>query len=200
MIDKSIPYFNVIMRYDGPKAYGIPELPVGYSFSNYQEGDDVRWAQMEVDNNDFDTYQNALNYFKSKYLQFPVKLLHRFIGVRDEQERLVGSVICWEDDRNGDPVSSVHWLVTDPSVQGKGIGTALAKMLVLNFCSWGLLPIYLHTQPWSYTAIGIYSEVGFKLLKMDSFRGYKNQTKEALPVLEKHMARDKYTKLINEMI
>ncbi len=200
MIDKSIPYFNVIMRYDGPPVTEIPLAPDGYSFREYQEGDGFEWARMEVDNNDFDTFENAVNYFNKKYCSFPQKLKERFVGIENRDGKLCGIVICWDDDRDGESVSSVHWLVTDPNEQGKGLGVALVKMLIYKFSVLGALPIYLHTQPWSYIAIGIYSKLGFKMLKKDSFRGYENQSLQSLPVLSDLMRADQIKKLKEEMI
>ena len=200
MLNKSIPYYNVIMRYDGPLQCTPPSVPENYFVTGYRYGDELRWAQMEVLNNDFDTFENGVKYFMNRYLVERDKLLDRFIGVRNHEGKLVGAVICWNDVRNDESVSTVHWLITDPEIQGKGIGTFLVRMLVYKFSELKALPIYLHTQPWSYTAVGIYSSIGFKLLKTDSFRGYTNQSKEALPILKKYMKKAQYIKLVNEMI
>lgn len=200
MLDKTIPYYNVIMRYDGPPIMKPPDIPSTFFISEYRSNDVLRWAQMEVDNNDFDTYENAVTYFSKKYLSEPEKIKDRFIGVINQEGNLVGSVICWDDDRNGQMVSSVHWLITDPKIQGRGVGTFLVSMLIHKFSKMNLLPIYLHTQPWSFSAIGIYSALGFRLLKTDSFRGYENQTEKALPILEKHLSQAQYNKLITELL
>lgn len=200
MLDKSITYLNVLMRYDGPPIDNPPLLPNGFHIASYQIGDDLRWAEMEVAINDFDTFENGVKYFRNHYLTKFEKLNERFIGVRDKSNKLCGAVICWDDERNGENVSSVHWLLTDPSVQGKGIGRALVRTLVYRFSKLGLLPIYLHTQPWSYKAIGIYSSIGFRLLVSDTFRGYENQSVQALDVLKEFMTEEKFQKLKNEII
>lgn len=200
MIDKTIPYFNVLMRYDGKLISAPPQAPDGYRFRSYQEGDEFAWAQMEVDNLDFDTYDNAVKYFRQKYLSSPEKLKERFIGIENENGTLCGAVICWSDAKDEKTVSTVHWLITSPAEQGKGIGSALVRMLLYRFSQLGALPIYLHTQPWSYPAIGIYSKYGFRLLQKDSFRGYENQSAQALEVLQGLMEQEKYNKLKSEMI
>ena len=200
MIDKSIPYFNIIMRYDGPLIKKCPTIPNGFSLSPFIPGDEHGWAQMEVDNNDFDTYENAVSYFSSKYLSEPIKLQERFIGVRDNFGKLVGCVICWDDFKDKRYVASVHWLVTDPKVQGNGIGTFLMKTLLYRFSKMNMIPIYLHTQPWSFFAIGIYSRLGFRMLKEDTFRDYSNQCEQALPILKELMEKNKYDKLVSEII
>lgn len=200
MIDKTIPYYNVLMRYDGPSMKECPAAPEGYRFRGYKAGDENAWAQMEVDNCDFDTFENARNYFINKYSAFPQKLQDSFVGIENQHGKLCGIVICWDDIRENEMVSTVHWLVTEPSEQGKGLGKALIRMLIYNFSVRNKLPIYLHTQPWSYVAIAIYIEAGFRLLAEDSFRGYENQSKDALPVLKELLSVKKYDKLIKEMI
>lgn len=200
MIDKTIPYFNIIMRYDGPPITEPPNAPEGYRFREYRSGDECAWARMEVDNKDFDTYENAVKYFNIKYCMFPGKLRDRFIGLENKEGKLCGAVICWDDDRDDKLVSSVHWLVTDPAEQGKGLGSALVRMLLYKFSMLDLLPIYLHTQPWSYVALGIYSKMGFCLLTNDSFRGYENQSLQALPILQGLMKQEQFEKLKKEMI
>ena len=200
MIDKTIPYFNVIMRYDGPVVNEIPNAPHGYRYRNYLPGDEYAWARMEVQNNDFDTYDNAVNYFKTKYCTHPEKLIERFVGVENDAGKLCGAVICWDDDKEDNKVSSVHWLITDPAEQGKGIGKALVEMLLYKFSLLESLPVYLHTQPWSYIAIAIYSKLGFKLLANDSFREYQNQSIQALPVLQGLLKCEQFEKIKEEMI
>ena len=200
MIDKSIPYLNIIMRYDGPTITEKPSAPNGFRFRDYQDGDELAWARMEVDNNDFDTYENAVNYFNKKYCAFPDKLRERFVGIENSEGKMCGIVICWDDVKDDVTVASVHWLVTDPKEQGKGLGVALVKMLLYKFSILKMLPIYLHTQPWSYVAIGIYSKVGFKMLTTDSFRNYENQSLQALGVLKEFMKDGQFEKLKEEMI
>lgn len=200
MIDKTIPYFNVLMRYDGPSLSTPPQAPEGYCFRSYREGDEKAWAQMEVDNLDFDTYENAVAYFCNKYVSSPEKLKERFIGIENQSGKLCGAVLCWFDNKDDQIVSTVHWLISSPTEQGRGIGSALVEMLIYRFSQLNALPIYLHTQPWSYLAIGIYSKCGFRLLEKDTFRGYENQSVQALDILQELMEPQKFVKLKNEMI
>ena len=108
MIDKTIPYYNVLMRYDGPAMMECPIAPEGYRFRGYKAGDETAWAQMEVDNYDFDTFENAKTYFVNKYCTFPQKLQEGFVGIENELGKLCGIVICWEDIRENEMVSTVH--------------------------------------------------------------------------------------------
>jgi hypothetical protein len=53
----------------------------------------------------------------------------------------------------------------------------------------GDVDVYLHTQPWSYRAIGIYLWAGFRFLKHGSFGPNPNQNEQAMPILREKMGR-----------
>lgn len=203
MLNKNIKYYNIIMKYDGQKKVG-GKLPEKYYFDSYRKGDEFIWARMEKENNDFDSYENAVTYFQNKYLTNLPKLRERFIGIRRKDNNiLVGCVICWDDIKSNDSkekISTVHWLITDVREQGKGLGKALVDELIGKFSSLDLLPIYLHTQPWSFVAIGIYCNAGFKLCPKESFRNYENQSRTSLNVLKKLMKPNLYDKLITDIL
>jgi hypothetical protein len=42
------------------------------------------------------------------------------------------------------------------------------------------LPVYIHTQPWSWKAILLYISLGFKLQKTDTFSYYENEYEKAM--------------------
>lgn len=201
MLDKNIPYCNIIMKYIGPAINSEPSIDIkGYHYSTYCNDDNKRWAQMEVDNNDFDTYSNAYSYFNNKYLAKEEKLKKSFIGIRNDNDYLVGSIMCWNDIKNNHLVNSLHWLIVDPQYQELGIGKKLVDALLFYASKNQLFPIYLHSQPWSYKAIGIYSSKGFKITKSDTFKNYSNDYDIAIKILENYMPKEKWHKLINESI
>jgi hypothetical protein len=46
VLDKSIPYFNVIMKRSSIEPIVNVELPKGYSFSWFTEGKEEQWAKI----------------------------------------------------------------------------------------------------------------------------------------------------------
>lgn len=46
------------------------------------------------------------------------------------------------------------------------------------------MPVYVHTQAWSYKAILLYISLGFKIQRTDTFSHYENQYEEAMRVLQ----------------
>lgn len=69
--------------------------------------------------------------------------------------------------------------------QGIGLGKALVSECLNRFLLLeGDREIFLHTQTWSYKAIGLYLKAGFEIVSDHSFAHYKNDYDKALPILK----------------
>ena len=196
MVDKSIPFADIIMRNDAPK-FVQPVLPEGYYMDTYQEGDDIAWAQMEVFAGDFKTYELALEYFRRVYLPHPEELEKRFVMVRNAAGEGVCSCIAWRSSRNNTPCSTLQWLVTSEGYEGLGLARAVAFETVNRYCALGEGPVWLHTQPWSYKAVWLYYQAGFRITSNDLLQSFPNRYAEAMPVLETLIPEEKM-KLLRE--
>jgi len=198
MVDKSIPFADIIMRNDNPQ-YVQPVLPEGYRMDTYQPGDDEAWARMEVFAGDFKSYELALDYFHRTYLPDPEELEKRFVMVRNEAGEGVCSCIAWRTERNGKPCSTLQWLVTAEGYEGLGLAKAVAFETVNRYHALGEGPVWLHTQPWSYKAIWLYYQAGFRITSNDLLQVFPNRYDEAMPVLETLIPGDKM-KLLRESV
>ena len=66
MIDRSIPYYNLILKCT--KICTTPvSLPEGYSFKMYDVGDEKYWAKLEYEIGDFSSVEESEMYFKTNY-------------------------------------------------------------------------------------------------------------------------------------
>ena len=160
----------------------------------------MEWAWLEHGIQDFDTFEEAYNYFRDTYFGDLDALKQRFICVVNEKDEFAGCVIAWKDRNGDDWIPAVHWLAVSPREQGRGIGRALVQKLMERFLELDGLPVYLHSQPCSYVAVGLYSSLGFRALKSESIMGYDNQFDEAMTVLKPLMPPEKYKKLLDEAI
>lgn len=186
MLDKSIPYFNVIMK----RAAGTPlshyGLPIGFSFGKYKAGMEVDWAVIEASVGEFDTVEESLNYFKNEYLPHSEELKQRLLFVLNQEGKAIGTITGWWNHTRERRDLSIHWFAVKGEYQGLGIGKALVAecMRVLKNLE-GDEDVYLHTQTWSYKAIALYLKTGFNIKVSETFSLYQNDYEHALPILQK---------------
>ena len=197
MLDRSIPYYNLIMKKNTPTAFDTPALPPQFELHTYRPGVQQQWAELEHEIGDFPSVQEASAYFSQTYLSGPKLLAQRGVFVSDKKSGgLVGACIAWFDEQNGALVSSLHWLITKEAYQGRGIGSALIAAALNIYEQENAFPVYLHTQPWSHQAVRLYHKFGFQLMKRESFAGYENQYALAVPVLARYIAPECMRELI----
>ena len=195
MIDRSIPYYNLILKCH--KVCTTPVLlPDGYSFKMYDEGDEKYWSKLEYEIGDFSSVEEAEIYFKTNYCVQIDELKKRCVFVVDAYSDVVGSCIAWHDQKDNDTVASLHWLVVSPEHQGRHIGLALCQKVMDIFKEHDETPIYIHTQPWSYKAILLYIKLGFKIQKTESFSHYENQYKKAIKTLDNLLSESQFNQII----
>lgn len=195
MLDKTIPFYNIILRCDRVLPMDI-KLPEGYAIRGYQPGDEDMWAALAYEAGDFDACSAARGYFVDKYLADMQRAAEKVFFLECEGKGVVGSVICWEDMRQGAPVFSLHWLYVCEEEQGKGLGKALCQHALRIFRRMdNSRPVYIHTQPWSWKALLLYVQLGFKLQPEDTFENYENQYAQAMETLRGILTQEQYEAL-----
>ena len=174
MLDRTIPFCNTIMKCSDYN-YRKTALPAGFSIVPYQVGYEKEWAKQEYAIGDFDSEAEAEKYF-----------------ALNKDGDVVGSCIAWQDMRGINSVSSLHWLVVDERYQRIGLGRALCTAVMNIYAERQGLPVYIHTQPWSWKAILLYISLGFKLQKTDTFSHYENEYEKAMIELRKITTPEQY--------
>lgn len=195
MLDRSIPFYNTIMKCSD-YGYREIELPEGFSIVSYRAGYEKGWARLEFSIGDFDSVTEAEKYFLETYTQKP-ELYSNILFALNENNDVVGSCIAWLDMRGASAVSSLHWLVVDEKYQGIGLGRALCIAVMNIYAEQGNMPVYIHTQPWSWKAIMLYHSLGFNLQKTDTFSHYLNEYEKAIAELRKNITEEQYDLLQN---
>lgn len=191
MLDRTIPFYNIILRCD---CYQHREviLPNGFSIANYDKGYEKAWAELEFSVGDFDSLEEAENYFAASYMQNQELLLSNVRFLLNKDKAVIGSCIAWQDKRKDSYASSLHWLIVDEEYHGMGLGKALCCEIMNIFEAQGQFPIYIHTQPWSWKAIFLYLSLGFKLHKTDTFANYTNEYYEAMTALKQIVTEEQF--------
>lgn len=168
MLDKSLPYFDIVMKADKITASKWAPLPLpdGYSFKMYEDGDEDGWAALEVLVGEFASHADALAYFQKVFLPHRHLLPERMCFVTDADEKIIATASAWFKEEDGRHYPLLHWISTSPEVQGKGIGSAVTAqaLSVLRETDPGA-DVFLHTQTWSHRAIKMYYKYGFRITK-----------------------------------
>jgi ribosomal protein S18 acetylase RimI-like enzyme len=185
MLDKSIPYYNLIMKREAGQCIPQINLPEGYSFTQFTAGSELDWAEIEASVGEFDSVTDALEYFRKEYLSYPKEVERRTIFIQTNDFKKVATVTSWWNYTGERRDATLEWVAVMPEYQGLGLGKAIVfegvrKMLAIE----GERAIFLHTQTWSYRAIGIYLQAGFDFMMTHSFGGYENDYDTALPYIK----------------
>ena len=205
MLDKSIPYQNIIMCADRDHLICMeePVLPEGFSFRLFCLGDEKQWARLEWAVGEFPTEKEALDYFSKKYLPYTKLLQHRCWFVWDKQkDQAAATATAWyEQDKGKERLASLHWVSTDPEYQRRGLGRAVVIQALKTLARMeNSQRIYLHTQTWSYQAVRLYLSLGFGAVRQGGFSSYSNDYPLYLPTLWEKIPPADYETLLKTLV
>ena len=180
MLDKSVPYYNILMcREPGTDIPDCP-LPEGYSFSFFHDGNEHDWVDIETSVLEFDgDKQRAMDKFHSHFYWAPEETGRRCVFLKDPEGRYIGTATIWWEysGQRRDPWLS--YVAIRPEYQGKGLSKALVShMLRLSQTIEGDRRVYLHTQTWSHIAVRLYKKFGFYITREPDLYKYRNDEYE----------------------
>lgn len=185
MLDKTIPHKRILMKRPKGEAWKEYELPAGYTFCHYEEGNEQDWAEIETSVGEFDNIESALKYYNKEFMPYAEELKRRQMFIQAPNKQLIATVSAWWKlaGERRDPI--LHWVAARPEYQGKGLGKALVSEGIKRIVQLeGDVDMYLSTQTWSYKAVNIYLDAGFEMLEAtESYGGYKNENAEAVQIV-----------------
>lgn len=189
MLDKSIQYYDVLMKRKIGTIISKPSLPHGFKFSFFKVGDEKSWAEIETSVGEFEDINSAIKYFQDTYLSYLDELERRCIFIENAKGIKVATITNWWNYTGQKRDPWIHWLAVHPQYQGIGLGKAIVFKAMINIKEIeGDKDVYLHTQTWSYKAINIYKKAGFNITSERGLGGYENNNYEkALLILENYI-------------
>lgn len=194
MLDRTIPFCDTIMRCDAYRRQAVL-LPKGFSIVPYEKGYERAWAELEFSAGDFASIEEAEAYFVETYTQDRERLAKNVRFLLNGEHAVIGSCIAWQDKRQDSWVASLHWLIVAERYHGMGLGKALCREIMNLFEEQGRLPVYIHTQPWSWKAIFLYLSLGFKLQRTDTFSHYTNEYQKVMTTLKGIVTEEQFARL-----
>ena len=137
------------------------------------------------------TLEQTETWFLQEYGDRKEELSFRCLFAESMDKEADGVCMAWtEAGTDGSLIPSLHWLAVRDAKKGQGIGTALVREALRVFAGRGEVPVFLHTQPWSYEAVGLYLKAGFFLCRSETFGTHKNQFQEGIRILEQYLEVD----------
>lgn len=164
MMDKTLEFVEIIMKRKSGRVIHDYYIPDGYKIVMFKPGNETDWADIESSVEEFNTYGDALTYFKKHYLSLEPELIRRCMFIEDSNGNKVATLTAWWEYVNNRRRPWISWVAVKPEHQGKGLGKALiSRGLYLLRELEGDVDFFLKTQTWSYKAINIYRYQGFRI-------------------------------------
>jgi len=185
MLDKSVPYVDVLMHRKSGTPVSQIALPDGFAFAYFQSGDEKAWAKIETSVLEFPDEIEALLYFQNRFLPYIAELERRCLFIENHESEKIATSTAWWEYNGVRRCPWLHWVAVKPQYQGMGLGKAIsAKTIRLMVDIEGDRDFYLHTQTWSHRAIKIYQALGFDITDEKNVGKYANENYEkALKIL-----------------
>lgn len=198
MLDKTIEFKSVILMNKNDSYPVIYNLPEGFSYSFYNDGDELSWAEIEYSVLELEKIEDGINHVRNTYMKDMNELKRRMIFIVNDKGEKIATATAWYGSLDGKKIGVVHAVGVKPEYQGKGLGLAIiSKMMEVFYTLDKDIPVWMDTQTWSYKAIGCYLKCGFKPLHYKTYNEVNNQYDEAIKILKDHIKDEVLEKFIN---
>ena len=109
MLDKSIPYKNIIMRAEALSPLFTWNVPDGFSLKTYEPGDEKEWAAIETSVGEFDSCSEAEAHFDKTYLPHLAETRCRCFFALSPGGVYAGTCTAWYLPNGEGETGIVHW-------------------------------------------------------------------------------------------
>ncbi|MBQ7104474.1 MAG: GNAT family N-acetyltransferase [Bacilli bacterium] len=200
-IEKRLYYYELLMTYDDTSNYIEYNLPEGFHFEYYQDGDIDNWIDIHLSSKEFTSRKRAKQYFYDFYHHFINELGKRCIFIVDSKtnEKVATATISLLEEKEGEYEAAVDWVAIKEEYQGKKLAKPLISRFIKLANELGHKKIILHTQTHTWLAAKIYLDLGFNPYQIEeNLKGWqilKTITNhQKLQNIEKVKEEDMYSK------
>lgn len=144
------------------------ELPEGFRFRMFRDGDEKTWANIETRVDEFKTEEAALRRFEREFGDYINEMSSRCLFIETDEEETIGTITAWYGDLKGDGNlrGRIHWVGVVPEYQGRGLSKPMMSKAM------GILEdlhdeFYLTSQTTSWQAVNMYLNFGFEPVRLD---------------------------------
>ena len=189
---ESIPHKSILMVCRELNRSALSSLPPGLRLRRCSSDELEVWKELQAAPRDGASRESLDEYYEKWFAPYEDLFFRSCLLVCDERDTPIATGFIWKPPSQP---TLVHWIKVLQAYEGRGIGRALVSELMRGLPAEDY-PVYLHTQPASYRAIKLYSDLGFDLVAPPgSIDGRPNELEEALPILEQQMPNEAFRRL-----
>ena len=185
------------MIYDDTSKYMKYELPNGFHFEFYKDGDIEDWINIHISSREFTSIEEGYEVFHSFFDSFINELDKRCVFiVENKTSKKVGTATvsllknqeyCYD--------AAIDWLAIKMDYQGKHLAKPLITKMIEISNNLGHKKIILHTQTTTPLAAYLYLDYGFEIFNKDDKKAWS-----ILKTITNHSKLKKFDTLdINEI-
>ena len=193
MHEHDIPDLNLFMMCASPNPAAFTDCPAGYHIRPIRADELSVWCRFPFDCEEGDISRHIAymeDYYRRVYAPREDEFFTRCLMICGKDDLPLGTCFAW---KVYGAFWTIHWFKVWKTHEGRGLGRALLSAVMKTVPTDGY-PVYLHTQPSSYRAIGLYTDFGFSLLTDDVIGHRENHLSDAEPYL-KHFMGSHYSRL-----
>lgn len=167
--DERIRYYELLLERELDQI-PLKELPEGYRFVFYKQGDRDAWIDIEKSAKEFSDYEQGLvswnKYYENRQEELPV----RMVFIENSAGKKVATATAFYDiygrDKSGD--GWLHWVAVRREYQSKGLAKPLIAYVLNVMIKLGYKHAKIPTQTTTWLACKIYLDFGFMPLKQNA--------------------------------
>ncbi len=196
-VDNTIKYYELLMTYDDTSKYVKYDLPNGYHYETYKNGDEDSWVKINLSSGIITSERKAHEYFHRFFDTFINELNKRCIFIVDNNtnEKIGTVTISLLDREEFGYKAAIDWFSIKKEYQGKKLARPLISKFISVANELGHKRIILHTQTTTWVAAKLYLDAGFKPFNINENYGWR-----ILKSLIDHEKLKKIESLSNEEI
>ena len=161
-LDRRLKYYEIIMELSAEKEIPTYDLPEGYTFATYQDGDRDDWIAIEWSAKEFFCYADGIDAWGRYYAKYEHILPGRMFFVVAPNGEKIATATAFFDPKNPDDGKAwLHWVAVRRDHQGKGLARPIIAKALSRLRELGHGTLYVPTQTTTWVAARLYMDFGF---------------------------------------
>ena len=160
--DSRIKYYELLLE-RGLGDLPAHDLPAGYRFALYKEGDRDKWIAIEQSAKELTSYEQGLEVWEKYYGGKDEALKARMVFLVTEDGEYVGTATAFYDVTGRDTSGAgwLHWVAVKREHQSKGLSKPLIVHTLSIMKELGYTHAKIPTQTTTWVACKVYLDLGF---------------------------------------